>query len=73
VQQREDCRDNVYNVYNNQRSEQSYSSIAAWCGDTGLITVGCGSTADKRKRVDCSMECTSKLIYIGDMNVHVSV
>jgi hypothetical protein len=40
VQQREDCRDDVYNVYSNQKSEQSYLSIAAWCGDTGLITVG---------------------------------
>jgi hypothetical protein len=35
--------------------------------------VGCGSTADKRKKVDCSMKCTSKLIYMRDMNVHVSV
>jgi hypothetical protein len=67
VQQRKDCRDNVYNVYSNlsayplhipssynsrkvglfviqhnQKGEQSYLSIAAWCGDTGLITVGCG-------------------------------
>jgi hypothetical protein len=30
----------VYDVYSNQKSEQSYLSIAAWCGDTGLITVG---------------------------------
>jgi hypothetical protein len=30
----------VYNVYSNQKSEQSYLSIAVWCGDTGLITVG---------------------------------
>jgi hypothetical protein len=37
-----------------------------------ILGVGCGSTADKRKKVDCSMECTSKLIYIRDMNVHVS-
>jgi hypothetical protein len=34
-------------VYNNvclviKTSKQSYLSIAAWCGDTGLITVGCG-------------------------------
>jgi hypothetical protein len=36
-------------------------------------SVGCGSTADERKKVDCSMECTSKLIYMRDMNVHVSV
>jgi hypothetical protein len=34
--------------------------------------VGCGRTADKRKKVDCSMECTSKLIYMRDMNVRVS-
>jgi hypothetical protein len=27
----------------------------------------------KRKEVDCSMECTSKLTYMRDMNVHVSV
>jgi hypothetical protein len=27
----------------------------------------------ERKKVDCSMECTSKLIYMRDMNVHVSV
>jgi hypothetical protein len=44
VQEREDCRDDVYNVCDNQKSEQSYLSIAAWCGDTGLITVGCGGT-----------------------------
>jgi hypothetical protein len=25
-----------------ETSEQSYLSIAAWCGDTGLITVRCG-------------------------------
>jgi hypothetical protein len=37
-----------------------------------VAIVGCGSTADKRKKVDCSMECTSKLIYMRDMNVHVS-
>jgi hypothetical protein len=35
--------------------------------------VGCGSTADKRKKVDYSMKCTSKLIYMRDMNVRVSV
>jgi hypothetical protein len=29
--------------------------------------------AEKRKKVDCSMECTSKLIYMRVMNVHVSV
>jgi hypothetical protein len=28
---------------------------------------------DERKKVDCSMECTSKLIYMRGMNVHVSV
>jgi hypothetical protein len=27
----------------------------------------------ERKKADCSMECTSKLIYIRDTNVHVSV
>jgi hypothetical protein len=27
----------------------------------------------ERKKVDCSIECTSKLIYIRDMNVHISV
>jgi hypothetical protein len=27
----------------------------------------------ERKKVDCSMECISKLIYMRDMNVHVSV
>jgi hypothetical protein len=27
----------------------------------------------ERKKVDCSTECTSKLIYMKDMNVHVSV
>jgi hypothetical protein len=73
MQQQEDCKDNVYNVCDNQKSEQSYLSITAACGDTGLITVGCGSTADKRKKVDYSMECTSKLIYMRDMNVRVSV
>jgi hypothetical protein len=36
-----------------------------------MLDVGCGSTADKRKKVDCSVECTSKLIYMRDMNVHV--
>jgi hypothetical protein len=44
VQSQEDCRDNVYNVCDNQKSKQSYLSIAAWCGDTGLITVGCRRT-----------------------------
>jgi hypothetical protein len=38
----------------------------------------CQMSADRadmkeRKKVDCSMECTSKLIYIRDRNVHVSV
>jgi hypothetical protein len=28
---------------------------------------------EERKKVDCSMECTSKLIYIRDRNVYVSV
>jgi hypothetical protein len=32
-----------------------------------------GGQGRKRKKVDCSMECTSKLIYMRDMNVHVSV
>jgi hypothetical protein len=35
--------------------------------------VECRSTADERKKVNCSMKCTSKLIYMRDMNVHVSV
>jgi hypothetical protein len=32
-----------------------------------------GGQGRKRKKVDCSIECTSKLIYMRDMNVHVSV
>jgi hypothetical protein len=28
---------------------------------------------EERKKVDCSMKCTSKLIYMRDWNVHVSV
>jgi hypothetical protein len=28
---------------------------------------------EERKKVGCSIECTSKLIYMRDMNVHVSV
>jgi hypothetical protein len=27
----------------------------------------------ERRKVDCAMECTSKLIYMRDMNVHVNV
>jgi hypothetical protein len=38
-----------------------------------MIFVGCGSRANEREKVDCSMKCTSKLIYMRDMNVHVSV
>jgi hypothetical protein len=32
-----------------------------------------GGQGRKRKKADCSTECKSKLIYIRDMNVHVSV
>jgi hypothetical protein len=27
----------------------------------------------ERKKVDCAMECTSKLIYMRNMDVHVNV
>jgi hypothetical protein len=59
-------------VYDNQKSEQSYLSITAACRDTRLITVRYRSTVDKRKKVNYSIECTSKLIYIRDINVRVS-
>jgi hypothetical protein len=38
-------RNTVYNNVCNviKTSEQSYLSIAAWCGDTGLITVRSGT------------------------------
>jgi hypothetical protein len=32
-----------------------------------------GGQGRKRKKVDCSMKCTSRLIYMRDRSVHVSV
>jgi hypothetical protein len=37
----------------------------------GLSDVG--GQGRKRKKVDCSIDYTSKLIYMRDMNIHVSV
>jgi hypothetical protein len=63
VQQREDCRDDVYNVCDNQWSEQSYLSIAAWCGDTRLITVGC-KRQGRREEEGCCIEGATQSDYI---------
>jgi hypothetical protein len=38
-----------------------------------IIYVECGSIAEERTKIDSSIECTSRLIYMRDMNVHVSV
>jgi hypothetical protein len=53
----------------------SIANQLTWIDNTIIWNhyVGCGSTADERKKVDCSMKCTSKLIYMRDMNIHVSV
>ena len=71
----QDCRDSVYNVYSNQKSEQSYLSIAAWCGDTGLITVGCGSTVwtcRRRQKVVVLRELHRAIIYTTEMSKQVT-
>jgi hypothetical protein len=58
-------------VYNNvcivfKTSKQSYLSIAAWCGDTGLITVksGTGQQTSREKKVVLLRELHRAVVYI---------
>jgi hypothetical protein len=59
-------------MYNNvclviKTSEQSYLSVAAWCGDTGLITVGCGEQQWKEAE-SCCIERARESDYIHNQD-----
>jgi hypothetical protein len=45
----------------------------SWISSSAVFCRMWEHSAEERKRVDCFMECTSKLIYMRDTNVHVSV
>jgi hypothetical protein len=68
-------RNTVYNNVCNviRTSEQCYLSVAAWCGETGLITFGSGTRQTSReKKVVLLMELHRAIIYTTKISKQVT-